>query len=190
MPVDKRIRTLSDIVRRLRQGESFSVTRLTSIKSLCRDQRAASEFSLHLGQLCLRKMKGRCPRHLTPSKHKLFRELAESAVSHMEAYNKRRSERTKRPLVSLLSKIERAQDQYERHAWGAVRVIESQNLLAIENALSAILYPLRSSNACYKIARCYVERYEARHGTGLVPSSAEPLQEIVDFWSTYLDKRA
>ena len=111
-------------------------------------------------------------------------------VNREVAETMNKAERTKRPLVSLLSKIERAQDQYERHAWGAVRVIESQNLLAIEDALSAILYPLRSSNACYKIARCYVERYEARHGTGLVPSSAEPLQEIVDFWSTYLDKRA
>jgi len=46
-----KIRKLATIARELHEGASFNITRLTALKSLCEDARAAAHFALHLTQL-------------------------------------------------------------------------------------------------------------------------------------------
>ena len=43
-----KIRQLATIARELREGASFNITRLTTLKSLCADATAAARFAVHL----------------------------------------------------------------------------------------------------------------------------------------------
>lgn len=44
----RRIRNLAHIARGLSDGANFSITRLTSLKSLCEDPEVAAHFAVHL----------------------------------------------------------------------------------------------------------------------------------------------
>src|SRR2546430_10874625 len=60
-----KIRQLATIARELREVASFTITRLTTLKSLCEDATAAARFALHLAQLTYRRMEEEaCPFHL------------------------------------------------------------------------------------------------------------------------------
>jgi hypothetical protein len=52
-----KIRQLATIARELREGASFNITRLTTLKSLCEDSTAAARFAVHLAQLTYRRMR-------------------------------------------------------------------------------------------------------------------------------------
>src|SRR5437016_5568616 len=52
-----KIRQLATIVMELREGASFNITRLTTLKSLCEDATATARFALHLAKLTHGKMK-------------------------------------------------------------------------------------------------------------------------------------
>jgi hypothetical protein len=47
-PATKKVEKLEEIAAELRQGENFSITRLTVLEGLCEDRRAAGEFALFL----------------------------------------------------------------------------------------------------------------------------------------------
>src|SRR4029450_6808659 len=51
-----KIRQLATMATELREGASFNITRLTTLKSLCEDATAAARFALHLAQLTYRRM--------------------------------------------------------------------------------------------------------------------------------------
>jgi hypothetical protein len=55
-------------------------------------------------------------------------------------------------------------------------------LLVVENAMKSILREDQAPTWLYQAARVYAERYDSRHGTGLIPASAPMMQEIADFW--------
>jgi hypothetical protein len=63
-----------------------------------------------------------------------------------------------------------------------VRIVHSMELVVVENALRSILREIEAPTWLYQAARDYAERYDSRHGTGLIPSSAPMMQEIADFW--------
>ena len=65
--VTPKIRQLATIAAELREGASFNITRLTTLKSLCEGATAAARFAVHLAQLTSRKMQEKpCPSHLSP----------------------------------------------------------------------------------------------------------------------------
>jgi hypothetical protein len=69
---------LSEIAPALRQGKDFPITRLTTIKSLCREPQAASAFALFLARHAQQKLtRGRCPQR--------DKELVAEAIPEMEA---------------------------------------------------------------------------------------------------------
>jgi hypothetical protein len=59
------------------------------------------------------------------------------------------------------------------------------DLLVAEKCLRAVLRADESPQWLYQAARDYCERYDSRHGTGLIPTSAPMVQEVADFWSRY-----
>jgi len=77
------------------------------------------------------------------------------------------------------------QDRYEHQVWGSVRIIYSTEVSLIEYALSCLLQPTASADWGYHLARQYAERYNSRYGTGLIPESAPPVEDIADFWRQY-----
>src|SRR5262245_13735164 len=88
-----KIRQLATIARELREGASFNITRLTTLKSLCEDTTAAARFALHLAQLTHKKMQEKaCPFHLDPQQWEYYKQVVDEAIRQMERYVEESSE--------------------------------------------------------------------------------------------------
>jgi hypothetical protein len=181
-----KIRKLAQIADELRGGEVFSITRLTTVKSLCEDPEAAAQFVAHLALLTQSQMSRRpYPDHLSPAKWARYQELAADAIRQMKSYLAERTGGKEASLRTLLSALQGAQNQYKNLEWGPVRIIESSELFLIETAVRCILSPTGSAYWGYRVAREYAECYDPRYGTGLIPESAPMVQEIADYWCRY-----
>jgi hypothetical protein len=180
-----RIRKLARIAEELRGGASFSITRLTIVKSLCEDPDAAARFALHLAELTVDQMERRdCASQVDPAKWSHFKALAASALHQMRGCLEERMGEEAAVLRALLSKIKEAQNEHKHLEWGPVRIIESRELLLVENALRCVL-STDSAYWGYRVAKEYAECYDPRYGDGLIPASAPMVEEIADFWCRY-----
>src|SRR2546422_7480652 len=98
------IRQLATIARELREGASFNITRLTTLKSLCEDATAAARFAVHLAQLTSRKMQEKaCPSHLDPEKWAHYKQVVDTAFRAMQRYVEQPTPQTTNPLWGLQS---------------------------------------------------------------------------------------
>src|SRR5439155_17506418 len=76
-----KIRQLANIATELREGASFNITRLITLKSLCEEATAAARFAVHLAQLTYRKMQEKpCPSHLDPEKWEYYKQVVDEAI--------------------------------------------------------------------------------------------------------------
>jgi hypothetical protein len=174
----KKVKKLSEIAEALRQGNKFDVTRLTIIKSLCAEPEAARAFALFLAQRIQKKMRQR--------KHpKRFRELVGRAVKELKPYLADPTEERIARLSSLCREMEAEQSDYEDMGWNVVRMIKSTDLVAVEQCLKSVLRSYEAPYWAYHAAKDYAERYDAKHGSGLIPRSAPMVEEIVEFWREY-----
>ncbi len=174
----QKVRKLAEIAEALRQGKDFPVTRLTTIKSLCGD--AGSRSSLrpvprreNPGQDATREEPGR------------YRELVDRAVEELKPYVTDPTEGGKERLASLCREMEAEQDEHKKIGWNTVRMLKSMDLVVVEECLKSVIGGSESSIWAYHAARDYAERYEARYGSGLIPSSAPMVEEIAGFWRKY-----
>jgi hypothetical protein len=176
--VIEKVHRFAEMAEGLRRGQHFEITRLTSLKGLCKEPRAAWRFALFLAEHASKKVaQGRCPER--------DKALAAQAVSAMEAYMEEPSPERGTRLRSLLREVEAEQDETKRVGWDQVRMIRNRDLLVIENALRSIIFIVEAPTWLYQAARDYAERYDSRHGTGLIPASAPMVQEIADFWREF-----
>lgn len=82
-----RIRQLAIIARELREGASFNITRLTTLKSLCEDTTAAARFAVHLAHLTYKRMQEKgCPFHLDPQQWEYYKQVVDEAIRQMQRY--------------------------------------------------------------------------------------------------------
>jgi len=181
----KKVRTLFEITVDLRQGKDFNITRLTTLKSFCKDVDAAASFALHMSKLTQKAMMERgCPDHIDEDDWKRYRRLVGRAVRMMASHVKQ-DEQDKEAMRNLWAELRDEQSEYKRHQWGVLRIIKSGQLLLVETALDSFIRPEASHLLCYDIARQYAERYDSRYGTGLIPESAPFVQDIAEFWAAY-----
>jgi hypothetical protein len=184
--VASKIRHLANVASTLREGASFNITRLTTLKSLCEDPQAAARFAFHLAQLTYRQMPERAdPKHLEPAQWEYYKQVVDEALRQMARYLEEPTKEESDLIQVWLTDVRRLQDRYEQQRWGPVRIIESREVLLIEQALSCLLYPANAADWGYHIAREYAERYNARYGTGLIPESAPMVEDIAEFWCQY-----
>lgn len=165
---------LATLARELRQGKAFAITRLTIIKTPCGDPAAAARFGLYLVERVRRKA------------NKRFKPLIGDAVREIKKYLGRPSARRSESLWGALNALERAQNEVEHQRWGDVRIICCREALLAEHALRCVTQPWASAYWGYRLAGWYAERYDGRYGTGLIPQSADAVDDIVRFWSRYL----
>ena len=181
-----KIRQLATIAKELREGASFNITRLTTLKSLCEDATAAARFAFHLAQLTYRRMQEKaCPFHLDPEKWEYYKQVVDEAIRQMARYVEEPSEEAADLVGAWLTDVRAIQNTYRNQGWGPVRIIHSTEVLLIEYALSCLLQPTASGDWGYHLARQYAERYDPRYGTGLIPESAPFVEDIADFWCQY-----
>ena len=64
-------------------------------------------------------------------------------------------------------------------------MIKSRDLVVVEECLKSILRSYEAPIWAYQAAKDYAERYDARHGSGLIRSSAPMVEEIAKFFRDY-----
>jgi len=186
-----KVRKLAETAAALRSGTDicFSITRLTSLKSLCQDRPAAERFVFYLAEPMLEQMAQQSPySQVSAAEWASYQDLAAQAVAGMRAYLDAPTPEQQATLRRLLVQVQGAQSEYDRPLGrGPFRVIHSQQLLLIEQALHTICArsPKEAGHWAYQTARSYAERYDPRHGAGLIPESAPLLEDIVRFWAGY-----
>ncbi len=182
-----KIRKLAQIVAELRQGRDFSITRLTSMKSLCQDPAIAAHFVTFLARKTLERVargQGRS-RHGPAEQARAHRQLMSDALAAMERWLNTPTMAVRQHLEQLLSRMQATQNEYRRIHWGAVRIIHDWDLFLVETAVRCLVYRREAAHWAYQEARDYAERYDSRYPNGLIPKSAPLLQDIVDFWCAY-----
>lgn len=81
----------------------------------------------------------------------------------------------------VLTAVRNSQNDIRHTHWADVRRIECKELRQIELALSCLLSENAPSRLAYDAARQHAERYDPHNGTGLLPSSADALEQIIVF---------
>lgn len=178
-PQARKVRSLEEMAEQLRQGKDFPVTRLTMLKGLCEDPKAAEAFALFLARKAQKAMGVKA----TPER---YRQLVGRALREMKPYLEQPTEERRKTLWSLWDEMREEQNEHRPIAWGILRIIKDMNLLVAEKCLEAVLRPDEASYWLYQAARDYAERYDARHPYGLTPRSAPPVDEIAGFWRKQL----
>jgi hypothetical protein len=167
------VEKLEAIAPALRQNEMVSVTRLTVVKGLCEDPKAAEAFALFLARKIQRRMREK-------DAPKRYRQLVNRAVRELKPYLDEPSEERNQRLWSLLGEIGAEQDEYENIPWGVVRNIKSFDLLTVEHALKAVLRPHEAPFWLYHASRDFTGKTDQ-----LIPKSAPMVVEIAGFWRRY-----
>src|SRR5947209_6492702 len=181
----RKVRKLAQLPKEARQSQwAVSITRLTTLKSLCQEPRVANRFVTYLARKTLERVeqgKGRSGHHGS-EKDLAHRAMMAQALIEMQDWLRHPTEPRRQRLWDLLGKMRDEQNEYENIKWGAVRLIDDFDLLLFEHALHCLLEPHAAAHWAYQTARHYAERYDSRHGTGLTPASAPLVQDIADFW--------
>ena len=178
-PQARKVRSLEEMADELRQGKDFPVTRLTSLKRLCDDPKAAGAFALFLARKAQKAMREKA----TPER---YRQLVGRAVREMKLYLEQPTEERERTLWSLWHEMREEQNEHRPIAWGTLRIIKDMHLLVAEKCLDAVLRPGEASYWLYQAARNYAERYDSRYPNGLTRKSAPMVAEIAGFWRKQL----
>ena len=166
---------------------AISITRLTSIKSICQqDEIAAEQFALYIAQKVQQKMNDDSrPDSITAEEWETHKNLVADAITQMENYLANPTPEVKQTISKLLSEIKALQGDNYRYVHGTmVHFVRSGDLLKIEYALCCFT-DADFSYWAYKLAREYVERYEPSYGTGIIPESVPMLLEVAEFWCQY-----
>ncbi len=183
-----RITKLAAAAQALQDGSEtyFSATKLTSLKSLCKEPETANHFVFYLAQRTQAKMEAAPrPDYTSEADWKLYQGLIADAISAMDNYLKNPTNQKLMALQQLGYKVRSTQNEERRVGWNTVRTIHSTEVLIIEYALECMLAPRLAPDYAYRAGRHYAERYEPRYGTGLIPASAPLLADIVQFWHSY-----
>ncbi|MDP9315977.1 MAG: hypothetical protein M3R24_34835 [Chloroflexota bacterium] len=110
--------------------------------------------------------------------------LVAEAITQMEHALHRNTSDTDK-LRECGRALQRVQNTYTHSTWGSVRIIESREVLVVEDAVQCFVRPVEAQYWAYHAARDYAERYDPRYGTGLIPGSASMVEEIASFWCHY-----
>jgi hypothetical protein len=175
-------RKLAILADELERGTSFPITRLTVLKRLCAEWETAAPFACHLADLSRDRFRANPPSRLDPERREVFRERIDATIARIHAYMAAATRDADLALRAALRELASAQDETRDTRWATVRTIHSRDALVVENAARCILDPLDSAAWGYRLARDYAERYDSRHGTGLVPESAPFVRDIAGFW--------
>ncbi len=183
-----RIRKLAGLPAEIRESRwAVSVTRLTVLKSLCRQPDLANRFVAHLARKTLDHLdeeKGRSTHPLTPTEQS-HRRMMEDALEGMTAWQRNPTEKLRRTLSELLGRLRAEQNEHRNIPFGAVRLITDSKLLLVEYTLECHLAHEREVGTwAYQTARQYTERYDPSRGTGLTSASLPFVQDVVEFWMT------
>jgi hypothetical protein len=170
------------------QQAYLSITTLTGLKGLCREPEVANQFIFFLAHRTQIRMAATPrPERTSEADWSLYQTLIIEAVTVMSQYLANPLPANLLALRQLKNRVSAVQNEYKTVGWNTVRLIYSRDVLLIEYALECMLSPHLANEYAYRAGREYAERYEPHYGTGLIPTSAPLLADIVQFWHQYYD---
>jgi hypothetical protein len=175
-------RRLMTLAEELRAGKSFRITRLTVLKRLCAEWESAAPFACYLADLSQNHFRTTPPPLLDAERLEAFRHRIATAVACIHGYMAAPTRDADLALRAARRELQSAQSETRDTRWATVRTIHSRDALVVENAAHCILDPRNSAAWGYRLGCDYAERYDPRHGNGLVPESAPRVREIAEFW--------
>jgi hypothetical protein len=182
----RKVRRLAQLPEEARRCQfAVSITRLTVLKSLCQEAEVTHRFVTYLAQRTRQKVEGKAkrPGYVSMKDWARQRDMIDRAVTALEQYLEQPSEKGHSRLWMLFHELAGEQNEYRRVYGGPVRVIKNKDLLLVEYALHTVLADEASGPQwAYQTARCYAERFDSGHGTGLTHASAPLVQDIADYW--------
>ncbi len=137
----------------------FSITRLTSLKNLCKEPAVVDEFTFYLAKCTAANTQDTHPPEYTnPQDWQCYRKLIIEAVALMQKYLREPSEKSLFTLREMRQKAETVQTYMDKEVWGhPIRKIHSREVLVIEDALRCMLAPHAAPFWAYQTARDYTE---------------------------------
>jgi hypothetical protein len=154
-----RVRKLAQIARDLSEGANFSITRLTTLKSLCEDPEVAAHFAVYLANHTSRRIHEiSSPPHLSNSEWRMHNELVETAAERLQSYVEGPAGPKREERRELLRELESVNNEYESIPYGMVRNIRDKNVLIVEDAVRCVLSAYSAPSQAYHLARDYAER--------------------------------
>ena len=182
----RRIKKLEDALHALKEGQEkyFFITKLTSIKTLCKAPDIANQFALYLSELTLKKVDSSpCPEYTDPKDWEKYKKIIKRSVELMNKFIKDPIEKNLSSLRVLLDKVQSIQNKTRSGPYGTIiRTINSKDVLVIEDSIHCMLYTDNTPYWTYKLARDYTEKYNSSYGTGLIPESIPMLEDIISFF--------
>ncbi|NET11860.1 MAG: hypothetical protein F6K08_02890 [Okeania sp. SIO1H6] len=187
--IANKIKKWLQVIVELNHGDftfALPITRLTSIKSLSKNETAAEQFAFYISQKVQQKMnEAECSEQFSIEEWSTHLSLMSDAIAQMEGYLAVPTYEKKQILRKFLREIDSLQgDDYRNIHWTTVHFVRSGYLLKLDYALRCFIeqnFPYW----VYKLAREYVECYEPSYGSGLIPDSVPMLLEVADFWCNY-----
>jgi hypothetical protein len=175
-------RKLSTLADELERGASFPITRLTVLKRLCAEWSNAAPFACYLAELSRSHFRAAPPGRLDAERVHEFETRIDTTVACIHGYMATPTHDAELALRAARRELESAQSETRDTRWATVRTIDCRDALVVEDAASCILDPRDCAGWGYRLGRDYAERYDLRHGSGLVPESAPLVRDIADFW--------
>ena len=182
-----KILKLTQTLFELESGENYNIIRLTSLKAFCEDESACAQFGCYLlGETVEALDKQRADSYQADEEWEFYQALTENAATQAKDYLESPTKMGREDLLALHQELSDSQKAHKPGASGKVRVIHSRQALLAETALACILFSHQADYWGYRMARLYVERYDSSYGTGLIPSSAPYLRDVIEFWCRHL----
>ena len=164
----------------LSTGKSFSITRLTALKSIIREKAHTDAFALCISQKTKTRIRNIKPKYIENwAEDKKLINLA--AIAVRKYLSKPRQARS-HELNSLLRELEKIQEWGKNPYWsGPLRVIKNRYALILEDALRCILYRDKSNYIVFEMASDYVLAFSDAYIRELTPSSLPYVDDILTF---------
>jgi hypothetical protein len=110
---------------------AIPITRLTSIKSLCQDEAAATQFALYLAQSLQAQITADgCPSHVDPAEWEHHQTVIANAIAAMAGYVENQQPEVIHTRQGLLRQIDKLQgDDVRKVSWNTVHFVKSGDLL-------------------------------------------------------------
>ncbi|MEM8528897.1 MAG: hypothetical protein AAGG68_29955 [Bacteroidota bacterium] len=156
--------------------DCFSITKLRTISSLCKDEEDLCHFAFFIANKVADSI-------FTKIEEKAkIKEAVEEAIHLMSLYLENPTKDIENAINSHHSVMQKYQNKTRNATWGTqVRTINNWDFYLIEACLNCFLWKHRPEEG-YRLAKDYCEKYNPSRGTGLIPESIPFLTDVVEFW--------
>ena len=155
-----------------------SLTRLTVLKKWFERPGRLSMFGLWVA----RRAAGR--KGKTKGEHGALLQEASKLLGPASTRESFFSEPERRATQDLHDRARASQAEFEKQAWGPVRLVKCWPLFLVEQGLAIYLWHSASPSHGYKLAADWAQNYDSRYGNGLNGPSRGKLHELVRFMFT------